>query len=51
MPISQQTIEEEFERGPWVAMKNELDLDEGDPSCFLQMYSISMVLRKVKAEI
>ncbi|XP_070586280.1 homologous recombination OB-fold protein isoform X3 [Erythrolamprus reginae] len=46
MSISQQTIEEEFERGPWVAMKNELDLDEGDPSCFLQMYSISMVLRK-----
>ncbi|XP_039215043.1 homologous recombination OB-fold protein isoform X1 [Crotalus tigris] len=46
MPISQQTIEEEFERGPWVAMKNELDLDEGDPSCFLQMYSISMILRK-----
>ncbi|XP_058038371.1 homologous recombination OB-fold protein isoform X5 [Ahaetulla prasina] len=46
MSISQQTIEEEFETGPWVAMKNELDLDEGDPSCFLQMYSISMVLRK-----
>ncbi|XP_063156662.1 homologous recombination OB-fold protein isoform X1 [Candoia aspera] len=46
MPISQQTIEEEFERGPWVAMKNELDLDEGDPSCFLRLYSISMVLRK-----
>ncbi|XP_032093839.1 uncharacterized protein C17orf53 homolog [Thamnophis elegans] len=46
MSISQQTIEEEFERGPWVAMKNEFDLDEGDPSCFLQMYSISMVLRK-----
>ncbi|XP_026535577.1 uncharacterized protein C17orf53 homolog isoform X2 [Notechis scutatus] len=46
MSISQQTIEEEFERGPWVAMKNEFNLDEGDPSCFLQIYSISMVLRK-----
>ncbi|XP_044303096.1 homologous recombination OB-fold protein isoform X2 [Varanus komodoensis] len=46
MPTSQQSIEEEFERGPWVAMKTELELDERDPSCFLRTYSVVMVLRK-----
>ncbi|XP_053114805.1 homologous recombination OB-fold protein [Hemicordylus capensis] len=46
MPASQQPTEEEFGRGPWVAMKTELGLDERDPSCFLRTYSVVMVLRK-----
>ncbi|XP_062994220.1 homologous recombination OB-fold protein [Elgaria multicarinata webbii] len=46
MPTSQQPMEEEFERGPWVTMKSELGLDERDPSCFLRAYSVVMVLRK-----
>uniref|UniRef100_A0A8D0H6I3 Homologous recombination factor with OB-fold n=1 Tax=Sphenodon punctatus TaxID=8508 RepID=A0A8D0H6I3_SPHPU len=43
---SQQPVEEDFGRGPWVAMKTELGLDERDPSCFLRTYSVVMVLRK-----
>ncbi|XP_054849335.1 homologous recombination OB-fold protein [Eublepharis macularius] len=46
MPASQQPAEEECSRGPWLAMKNELGLDERDPSCFLKTYSVVMVLRK-----
>ncbi|XP_061444867.1 homologous recombination OB-fold protein isoform X3 [Rhineura floridana] len=46
IPTSQQPIEDEFGRGPWVAMKTELGLDERNPSCFLRTYSIVMVLRK-----
>ncbi|KAK1160387.1 hypothetical protein AOXY_G20570 [Acipenser oxyrinchus oxyrinchus] len=45
-PSSQQTVEDEFERGPWTAMKTELGLDEKNPSSFLRTYSIIMVLRK-----
>ncbi|XP_051894697.1 homologous recombination OB-fold protein [Pristis pectinata] len=43
---SQQSIEDDFGRGPWATMKEELRLDEGDTSCFLRNYSIVMVLRK-----
>lgn len=46
VPSSQQPIEEDFGKGPWVAMKSELRLDERDPSCFLRTYSVAMVLRK-----
>ncbi|XP_060637126.2 homologous recombination OB-fold protein [Anolis sagrei] len=46
VPASQHRTEDEFERGPWAAMKTELGLDERDPSCFLRTYSIVMVLRK-----
>ncbi|XP_041087764.1 homologous recombination OB-fold protein isoform X2 [Polyodon spathula] len=45
-PSSQQMVEDEFERGPWTAMKTELGLDEKNPSSFLRTYSIIMVLRK-----
>uniref|UniRef100_A0A8C5IVP4 Homologous recombination factor with OB-fold n=1 Tax=Junco hyemalis TaxID=40217 RepID=A0A8C5IVP4_JUNHY len=38
--------EEDFGKGPWLAMKTELGLDERDPSCFLHTYSVVMVLRK-----
>ncbi|XP_045155740.1 homologous recombination OB-fold protein [Echinops telfairi] len=38
--------EEDFGRGPWLAMKSSLGLDESDPGCFLCTYSIIMVLRK-----
>ncbi|XP_004684996.1 PREDICTED: uncharacterized protein C17orf53 homolog [Condylura cristata] len=43
---SQAPVEEEFGRGPWLAMKSSLGLDDRDPSCFLCTYSIVMVLRK-----
>ncbi|XP_072105454.1 uncharacterized protein hrob [Mobula birostris] len=43
---SQHSIEDDFGRGPWAAMKEELRLDEGDTNCFLRNYSIVMVLRK-----
>uniref|UniRef100_A0A8C3SHF5 Homologous recombination factor with OB-fold n=1 Tax=Chelydra serpentina TaxID=8475 RepID=A0A8C3SHF5_CHESE len=46
VPSSQQPIEEDFGKGPWIAMKTELRLDERDPSCFLRTYSVAMVLRK-----
>ncbi|XP_059582861.1 homologous recombination OB-fold protein isoform X2 [Alligator mississippiensis] len=46
MPNSQQSIEDDFGKGPWIAMKTELGLDERDPSCFLRTYSVVMVLRK-----
>ncbi|XP_077603845.1 homologous recombination OB-fold protein [Crocuta crocuta] len=43
---SQASAEEDFGRGPWLAMKAALGLDERDPTCFLCTYSIVMVLRK-----
>ncbi|XP_069093962.1 homologous recombination OB-fold protein isoform X2 [Pleurodeles waltl] len=43
---SQQSVEEEFGRGPWMTMKTELGIDEKNPTCFLQSYSVIMVLRK-----
>ncbi|KAI5764544.1 HROB protein [Gulo gulo luscus] len=43
---SQASAEEDFGRGPWLAMKSALGLDERDPTCFLCAYSIVMVLRK-----
>uniref|UniRef100_UPI00398F3CFB homologous recombination OB-fold protein n=1 Tax=Pristiophorus japonicus TaxID=55135 RepID=UPI00398F3CFB len=43
---SSQSVEDDFGRGPWAAMKAELRLDEGDAGCFLRSYSIVMVLRK-----
>ncbi|XP_078501328.1 homologous recombination OB-fold protein isoform X2 [Lissotriton helveticus] len=43
---SQLSVEEEFGRGPWMAMKTELGIDEKNPTCFLQSYSVIMVLRK-----
>ncbi|XP_077069304.1 homologous recombination OB-fold protein isoform X2 [Siphateles boraxobius] len=43
---SQVSEEEEFSRGPWAVMKSEMGLDEKNPSCFLHLYSIVMVLRK-----
>ncbi|XP_037742913.1 homologous recombination OB-fold protein isoform X2 [Chelonia mydas] len=46
VPSSQQPIEEDFGKGPWIAMKTDLRLDERDPSCFLRTYSVAMVLRK-----
>ncbi|XP_074748079.1 homologous recombination OB-fold protein isoform X2 [Strix uralensis] len=46
LPSSSPPTEEEFGKGPWLAMKTELGLDERDPSCFLRTYSVVMVLRK-----
>ncbi|XP_072343222.1 uncharacterized protein hrob isoform X1 [Scyliorhinus torazame] len=46
VPSSQQSIEDDFGKGPWAAMKAELKLDEEDADCFLCSYSIVMVLRK-----
>uniref|UniRef100_A0A8D2AIJ8 Homologous recombination factor with OB-fold n=1 Tax=Sciurus vulgaris TaxID=55149 RepID=A0A8D2AIJ8_SCIVU len=46
---SQSSVEEDFERGPWLTMKSALGLDERDPTCFLSTYSIVMVLRKQAA--
>ncbi|XP_056367983.1 homologous recombination OB-fold protein [Oenanthe melanoleuca] len=46
LPSSPLPAEEDFGRGPWLAMKTELGLDERDPSCFLHTYSVVMVLRK-----
>ncbi|XP_065278899.1 homologous recombination OB-fold protein [Emys orbicularis] len=46
VPSSQQPIDEDFGKGPWIAMKTELRLDERDASCFLRTYSVAMVLRK-----
>ncbi|XP_032891243.1 homologous recombination OB-fold protein [Amblyraja radiata] len=43
---SQQSVEDDFGRGPWATMKEDLRLDEGDIRCFLRNYSIVMVLRK-----
>uniref|UniRef100_A0A8C5QWQ9 Homologous recombination factor with OB-fold n=1 Tax=Leptobrachium leishanense TaxID=445787 RepID=A0A8C5QWQ9_9ANUR len=43
---SQQSVEEDFVKGPWATMKAELSLDENDPNCFLRTYSVIMVLRK-----
>ncbi|XP_069490417.1 homologous recombination OB-fold protein isoform X2 [Ambystoma mexicanum] len=43
---SQQPVEEEFGKGPWMTMKAELGIDERNPVCFLQTYSVIMVLRK-----
>ncbi|XP_053531917.1 homologous recombination OB-fold protein isoform X1 [Ictalurus punctatus] len=46
VPSSQVNDEEEFSVGPWAAMKAEMGLDERNPSCFLHLYSVVMVLRK-----
>ncbi|XP_067168231.1 homologous recombination OB-fold protein isoform X1 [Apteryx mantelli] len=46
LPGSPPPTEEDFGKGPWLAMKTELGLDERDPSCFLRTYSVVMVLRK-----
>ncbi|XP_048416694.1 uncharacterized protein hrob isoform X1 [Stegostoma tigrinum] len=46
VPSSQQSVEDDFGRGPWATMKAELRLDEEDADCFLRSYSIVMVLRK-----
>ncbi|XP_068775576.1 homologous recombination OB-fold protein isoform X2 [Struthio camelus] len=46
LPGSSPPTEEDFGKGPWLAMKTELGLDERDPSCFLRTYSVVMVLRK-----
>ncbi|XP_051572763.1 homologous recombination OB-fold protein-like [Myxocyprinus asiaticus] len=43
---SQMSEEEEFSKGPWAVMKSEMGLDEKNPSCFLNSYSVVMVLRK-----
>ncbi|XP_062294484.1 homologous recombination OB-fold protein [Scomber scombrus] len=43
---SSQIDEDEFSGGAWAAMKAEMGLDERNPSCFLQSYSVVMVLRK-----
>ncbi|XP_008052728.1 uncharacterized protein C17orf53 homolog, partial [Carlito syrichta] len=45
-PSSQASEEDDFGRGPWLAMKSALGLDERDPGCFLGTCSIVMVLRK-----
>ncbi|XP_019327471.1 PREDICTED: uncharacterized protein C17orf53 homolog [Aptenodytes forsteri] len=46
LPSSSPPTEEDFGKGPWLAMKTELGLDERDPGCFLRTYSVVMVLRK-----
>ncbi|KAM7029797.1 homologous recombination OB-fold protein [Acridotheres tristis] len=46
LPSSPLPSEEDFGKGPWLAMKMELGLDERDPGCFLHTYSVVMVLRK-----
>ncbi|XP_060704851.1 homologous recombination OB-fold protein [Hemiscyllium ocellatum] len=46
VPGSQQSVEDDFGRGPWATMKADLRLDEEDADCFLRSYSIVMVLRK-----
>ncbi|KAM6238645.1 homologous recombination OB-fold protein isoform 2-T2 [Porphyrio hochstetteri] len=46
LPSSSPPMEEDFGKGPWLAMKTELGLDERDPNCFLRTYSVVMVLRK-----
>ncbi|KAI5629409.1 hypothetical protein C0J50_2341, partial [Silurus asotus] len=46
VPNSQGNDEEEFSVGPWATMKAEMGLNERNPSCFLNSYSIVMVLRK-----
>ncbi|KAM6114806.1 homologous recombination OB-fold protein [Phoenicopterus ruber ruber] len=46
LPSSSPPTEEDFGKGPWLAMKTELELDERDPGCFLRTYSVVMVLRK-----
>ncbi|KAM4645474.1 homologous recombination OB-fold protein [Amazona ochrocephala] len=46
VPSSSLPTEEDFGKGPWLAMKTELEVDERDPCCFLRTYSVVMVLRK-----
>ncbi|XP_065712355.2 homologous recombination OB-fold protein isoform X2 [Patagioenas fasciata] len=46
LPSSSPPTEEDFGKGPWLAMKTEMGLDERDPGCFLRTYSVVMVLRK-----
>ncbi|XP_055646012.1 homologous recombination OB-fold protein isoform X1 [Falco peregrinus] len=46
LPSASPPTEEDFGKGPWLAMKTELGLDERDPGCFLRTYSVVMVLRK-----
>ncbi|XP_062451599.1 homologous recombination OB-fold protein [Rhea pennata] len=46
LPCSPPPTEDDFGKGPWLALKTELGLDERDPSCFLRTYSVVMVLRK-----
>ncbi|KAK2522278.1 hypothetical protein Q9966_012475 [Columba livia] len=46
LPSSSLPTEEDFGKGPWLAMKTEMGLDERDPGCFLRTYSVVMVLRK-----
>ncbi|XP_050183637.1 homologous recombination OB-fold protein isoform X2 [Myiozetetes cayanensis] len=46
LPSSPLATEEDFGKGPWLAMKTELGLDERNPGCFLHTYSVVMVLRK-----
>ncbi|XP_035751300.1 homologous recombination OB-fold protein [Egretta garzetta] len=46
LPRSSPPTEDDFGKGPWLAMKTELGLDERDPGCFLRTYSVVMVLRK-----
>lgn len=48
LPSSSPPTEEDFGKGPWLAMKTEMGLDERDPGCFLRTYSVVMVLRKVR---
>ncbi|XP_030649794.1 uncharacterized protein C17orf53 homolog [Chanos chanos] len=43
---SQTSEEEEVSMAAWQAMKAEMGLDEKNPSCFLNSYSVVMVLRK-----
>ncbi|XP_067231722.1 homologous recombination OB-fold protein isoform X2 [Chanodichthys erythropterus] len=43
---SQVSEDDEFSRGPWAVMKSEMGLDEKNPSCFLNSYSVVMVFRK-----
>ncbi|XP_063107753.1 homologous recombination OB-fold protein isoform X5 [Cavia porcellus] len=43
---TQTPVEEDFGRGPWLAMKAALGLDDGDPTCFLRTCSVAVVLQK-----
>ncbi|XP_021095872.1 uncharacterized protein C17orf53 homolog isoform X2 [Heterocephalus glaber] len=43
---SQASAEEELGQGAWLAMKEALRLDDGDPACFLHTCSVATVLRK-----
>lgn len=46
---TQTPVEEDFGRGPWLAMKAALGLDDGDPTCFLRTCSVAVVLQKVRS--